>query len=378
MEKPVFDMAPRNPEKTPDGSLLNKKIEQAGELTDEKAEEKGINRRDFLKYCLALAGGLAAESIIGQTEKAEAAVGFFGKTKKYIENKIRGYELIVYRKDKDLETVSKVLDFKSKKPIEINMEISEKTKDYWKMEYMGNPNMSNSLVGAYAEMKKNWVSDLEKIFEEEGVSKKYLYLAIPESHWNWKDDSPAGARGPYQFMADTGRKFGLKIDGKIDERLDPLLSGRACAKYLKYLFDVTGDRDLALSGYNGGLIWDYIKYARKNSESLGYKNFLAYLTKEANRFKKENYSGNYSVETDKNDTIWTVAKDYNTSVSLIMKANRLKTKKIKPGMKLIVPVKSRKTRDRILAKRKATLSENLNYPPKFNAVMELIEEGISV
>jgi hypothetical protein len=377
MEKLGFEMAPKIPENIPDGSIFHQKIEKAGESADGKAEEKGVNRRDFLKYCLALAGGLVAESITGQTEKAEAAVGIFGKAKSYIKNKIQGYEMIIYRRDKDLETVNKVLDFKSNKPIQIDAKTAEKTKEYWKMEYMGNPKMSNSLISAYSEMERNWTPRLKKIFEEEGVPVKYLYLAIPESHWNWKEDSPAGAVGPYQFMADTGRKFGLKIDGRIDERLDPIKSGRACAKYLKYLFGVTGDRDLALAGYNGGLIWDYIKYAKNNSEELSYKNFLRYISQEANRYKKEHYSGNYKVEVGEKDTLQSLAKKYGTSEKVILRANNLKTKHIKAGSNLIIPVKSKKIQGAILARRKATLSENLNYPPKFNAVMELIEEGIS-
>jgi len=269
------------------------------------------------------------------------------------------------------------LDFKSKDPVKIDLKTSEKTKEFWKIEHLGNSHYSDSLYKAYKKMEAEYSELLKKIFQEEGVPEKYIYLAIPESYWDWREDSPAGARGPYQFMADTGRKFGLHIDKHTDERLDPLKSGRACAKYLKYLYDITKDWDLTLAGYNGGLIWDYIKQAKNNSEAVNYKNFLGYLTGESNRYKKEYLTGNHRVEIEAGENLASVAKKYGTSEKIIMKANGLKTKKIEPGSHLIVPVKNKKIREAILARRKNALSENLNYPPKFNAVMEIIEEGIS-
>lgn len=372
MEKQGLEVAPCIPEKNLGSSVLEQKINKASKSADSQAESNGISRRDFLKFLGAFAGLKVIENIAGQVEEAEASYGILKKA----WNKIRSPELLVYRKQDNINIMNKVLDFKSKDLVKIDLKTSEKTKEFWKIEHLGNSHYSDSLYKAYKEMEENWSNDLKKIFKEEDVPEKFIYLAIPESYWYWEEDSLAGARGPYQFMADTGRKFGLKIDGRIDERLDPLKSGRACAKYLKYLHGITNDWDLTLAGYNGGLIWDYIKHAKNNSETINYKNFLDYLAGESNRYKKEYLTGNHQIKVEAGESLRSIARKYGTSEKILIKANKLKTGKVEPGLNLIVPVKSKKIRETILDRRKATLSENLNYPPKLNAVMEIIEEGI--
>jgi membrane-bound lytic murein transglycosylase D len=47
-------------------------------------------------------------------------------------------------------------------------------------------------------------------------------LAIVESALNPKAVSKMGATGLWQFMYQTGKQYGLKIDSYIDERSDPL------------------------------------------------------------------------------------------------------------------------------------------------------------
>ncbi len=96
-------------------------------------------------------------------------------------------------------------------------------------------------------------SFIENVFRKYKVPKELKALAVIESAMNFQAISSVGARGPWQFMPETGRLLGLRVDSRVDERVDFYKSTKAAAKYLTRLNKMfKGDWLLTVAGYNWG------------------------------------------------------------------------------------------------------------------------------
>ena len=117
---------------------------------------------------------------------------------------------------------------------------------------------------------------IEAALHDYRLPKGLAYLPVIESAYLPSVTSRAGAHGIWQFMPDTAREYGLRVDWWIDERADPQKSAQAAAAYLNDLFRDFNDWPLALAAYNAGP-----GRIHRAMQSTGAANFWELLDHEA-------------------------------------------------------------------------------------------------
>lgn len=115
------------------------------------------------------------------------------------------------------------------------------------------------LSGRNAEKTELWLERqgryaplIRQALAANGMPQDLLYLAMIESGLSPKAYSHAAASGMWQFIAETGRRYDLRIDGYVDERRDPVKATAAALDYLGEMHDEFGSWYLAAAGYNSG------------------------------------------------------------------------------------------------------------------------------
>ena len=129
------------------------------------------------------------------------------------------------------------------------------------------PVLESKFVSAYERVYSERPEYLQRVFERarpflpyiveqvaaRGFPLEIALLPVVESAFRPKVRSRAGAEGMWQFIAETGKRHGLRQNWWYDGRHDVIESTRAALDYLQVLqAEFNGDWFLALAAYNGG------------------------------------------------------------------------------------------------------------------------------
>ncbi len=119
----------------------------------------------------------------------------------------------------------------------------------------------------------------EEILSNYGLPIELKAMAIIESWLNPVAVSRAKAKGMWQFMYGTAKRYDLTINSYVDERLDPVAAAHAAAKYLRDSYLIFGDWALAIASYNCGA-GNVSKAIRRSGGAKDFWTIYPYLPRE--------------------------------------------------------------------------------------------------
>lgn len=145
----------------------------------------------------------------------------------------------------------------------------------------------------------------EETFRRYDLPEELKYLSVIESALNPCAESRVGAVGLWQFMFRTAKSYGLRIDSYVDERMDPLMSADAAARYLRDAYRIFQDWPLAISSYNCGS-GNVNKAIKRAGGKKDFWSIYEYLPRETRGYVPAmvgamyafNYASEYGLEAD--------------------------------------------------------------------------------
>ncbi|HEX2167854.1 MAG TPA: LysM peptidoglycan-binding domain-containing protein [Longimicrobiales bacterium] len=136
------------------------------------------------------------------------------------------------------------------KGVEWDLPVTRNESVDWWIDFLKGRNRDNTKkwlerTGKYGPM-------IQAELRRRGMPEDLLYLAMIESGLSPKAYSHAAASGMWQFIAETGQRYGLEVSRDVDERRDPIEATSAALDYLQDLYGRFGSWYLAAAAYNTG------------------------------------------------------------------------------------------------------------------------------
>lgn len=123
--------------------------------------------------------------------------------------------------------------------------------DSWVRMFSTNPKLKPRFA-VWLERKPKYESMISAKLTERDMPQDLIYLAMIESGFNPTAKSPAKAGGLWQFISETGQRYGLTVNKRVDERNHPDKATDAALSYLSDLHERFGSWYLAAAAYNTG------------------------------------------------------------------------------------------------------------------------------
>lgn len=163
--------------------------------------------------------------------------------------------------------------------IDLSLDENYLTQERFDKEYLI---VTNNLYQSYLYVKRYelFIPHIEDVLEEYDIPNDFKYLPIAESALRNNVVSSAWAAGIWQFMPETARQYGLRVDDEVDERYNFEKSTIAAAQHLSYLYGLFDDWSLVAAAYNR---WE--NWLLRDMESQGVDSYYdLYLNEETSRY----------------------------------------------------------------------------------------------
>jgi membrane-bound lytic murein transglycosylase D len=165
-------------------------------------------------------------------------------------------------------------------PLEVNPRV-ERWMDELRTNRRADFDMLLERSGIYADL-------IRSELRERGMPEELLYLAMIESGLSPLAESHREAVGLWQFRDAAARDYGLRMDGYVDERRDPVRATEAALDYLFWLRARYGSWYLAIAAYNAGparieRVLELYADGRTGSEDI-YWQILRHLPRETREY----------------------------------------------------------------------------------------------
>jgi Transglycosylase SLT domain/FHA domain len=184
------------------------------------------------------------DSLIAELDKAKSQLSS-------VKNNVRSNDFGKFYSDPLEKTIDEVLMRFGETNYHIPAEMVARVK-YHISVYSGS---LKPTIGRYIGRKEKYFPMIRRVFREANLPEDLGYVSMLESGFNPRALSPVGARGMWQFMPETGRRYGLIVDNRTDERCEPEKATYAAAKYFKELIGIFGGQSslmLCMAAYNAG------------------------------------------------------------------------------------------------------------------------------
>lgn len=152
-----------------------------------------------------------------------------------VPDPVLSYQNLVYKKR--LDSIQK----------EVSLSYNEHVQHYIDV-YTGRKEQIGKMLG----LSEYYFPIFEKALKEAGIPEELKFLTVVESALNPQAVSRSGAVGPWQFMYETAKGYGLIMDNYTDERKDPVKASYAAARYLFDAHARIGDWLLTIAAFNCG------------------------------------------------------------------------------------------------------------------------------
>ena len=101
-------------------------------------------------------------------------------------------------------------------------------------------------------MSGSYMHEMKTMLDSMNMPQELLALVFVESLGHLHVVSHASAAGPWGFLKESAKNFGIHVNNLVDERRDPLLATKAAASYLKKSYENLKSWPLAITSYNYG------------------------------------------------------------------------------------------------------------------------------